>query len=104
MESRKGKECLFKPITCQEGYCNDCQIALEVGEESMDMAEIMWDMERKGLVKVGRKIVITGKAREVFAQIKAEAHRLRLLVTVPYPSGEEFIQDVEAEIAEKMRN
>ena len=25
-ESMKGKFCPFKPITCQEGYCNDCQI------------------------------------------------------------------------------
>jgi len=25
-ESRKGTYCPYKPIFCQEGYCNDCQI------------------------------------------------------------------------------
>lgn len=25
-ESRKGTECLYKPIHCVEGFCQDCQI------------------------------------------------------------------------------
>ena len=28
-ESMKGKLCPFKPILCQEGWCNDCQIYLD---------------------------------------------------------------------------
>jgi len=28
-ESMKGLNCPFKPITCQEGWCNDCQIYLD---------------------------------------------------------------------------
>ncbi len=26
IETFKGKDCPYKPITCQEGYCPDCQI------------------------------------------------------------------------------
>ncbi len=29
MESQKGKDCPFKPITCQEGWCEGCQIHLD---------------------------------------------------------------------------
>lgn len=29
VESRKGLTCPFKPILCQEGYCQDCQIYLD---------------------------------------------------------------------------
>ena len=28
-ESMKGHACPYKPITCQEGYCLDCQIYLD---------------------------------------------------------------------------
>ena len=28
-ESRKGQECPFKPILCQEGYCANCQIYID---------------------------------------------------------------------------
>lgn len=26
MESRKGTDCPIKPITCQEGFCSECQV------------------------------------------------------------------------------
>lgn len=29
MINHKGEACWIKPITCQEGYCNDCQIYLD---------------------------------------------------------------------------
>ena len=28
-ESMKGKCCLYKPILCSEGYCQDCQVYLD---------------------------------------------------------------------------
>jgi len=28
-ESRKGQECLFKPIICEQGYCRECQIYID---------------------------------------------------------------------------
>lgn len=31
---RKGQECLFKPMLCQEGYCIDCQIAIDTGNQA----------------------------------------------------------------------
>ena len=27
-ENNKGKDCPYKSITCQEGYCSECQIYL----------------------------------------------------------------------------
>jgi len=29
IETMKGKPCPYKPILCQEGYCQDCQIYLD---------------------------------------------------------------------------
>ena len=31
-ESLKGQPCIYKPITCSEGYCQDCQIYLDRGK------------------------------------------------------------------------
>jgi len=28
-ESRKGQECPFKPILCEEGFCGECQVYLD---------------------------------------------------------------------------
>lgn len=28
LKSRKGKPCPYKPMTCQEGYCDQCEIYL----------------------------------------------------------------------------
>jgi hypothetical protein len=27
MENHKGQTCIYKPVLCQEGYCDDCYIA-----------------------------------------------------------------------------
>ena len=29
IENHKGQPCWIKPITCQEGYCSECQIYLD---------------------------------------------------------------------------
>ncbi len=34
LTNRKGRECIFKPMLCQEGYCVDCQIAIDVGNQA----------------------------------------------------------------------
>ena len=39
-ESLKGHACLYKPITCQEGWCNDCQIYLDYLGQQRTMGRI----------------------------------------------------------------
>ena len=49
--SNKGKDCPYKPITCQEGYCQDCQIYL--------------DYLRYGPLVMGRIVSKTSNIKEV---------------------------------------
>jgi hypothetical protein len=42
MDNNKGKPCLYKPILCQEGWCDGCYIALLAEgkiDEILTMAE-----------------------------------------------------------------
>jgi len=34
IQSMKSKPCPYKPITCSEGYCQDCQIYLQRGKKN----------------------------------------------------------------------
>lgn len=39
-ESRKGQQCDIKPILCQEGFCQDCQIYLDFQGHQRTMGRI----------------------------------------------------------------
>lgn len=39
LESMKGKPCPYKPIVCQEGYCQDCWIYLERKEGKSEQGD-----------------------------------------------------------------
>ncbi len=39
MTNRKGQECVFRPMLCQEGYCVNCQVAIDAGNQEKDHAE-----------------------------------------------------------------
>ena len=47
MITHKGTDCPYKPITCQEGYCQDCQIYLDYQGHQRTMG--------RNSVVVGRK-------------------------------------------------
>ncbi len=40
MINHKGTDCPYKPLTCSEGYCNDCQIYLDFKGHERTMGRI----------------------------------------------------------------
>ena len=64
IESMKGKQCPYKPIMCQEGYCKDCQVYIarkQAGNKPQraekNWVELMTVEEVAGYLHVAEKTV-----------------------------------------------
>ncbi len=74
--SRKGTDCPYKPITCSEGFCRDCQIFQDyqghqrtMGRTASLQPEWLREYEREQMSLVQLlKIQVTQKRDEAFAQ------------------------------------
>ncbi len=61
----KGKGCPYKPITCQEGYCYDCQIY----RNHIECPGTMGQHEKLGADRMARlKVMVEEKRDDVFAE------------------------------------
>ncbi len=63
VESLKGRPCLYKPILCQEGWCEGCQIHLDyqghqraMGREKEWRKDIAKDTRRENNMDEQRRV------------------------------------------------
>ena len=65
----KGKDCPYKPITCQEGYCYDCQIYRNHIEYPGAMGQELEAHEKLEADKMAKlKVMVEEKRDDVFAE------------------------------------
>ncbi len=57
MINHKGQDCPFKPITCQEGFCDNCQIYQErtTGREATPDWLAEWEKEQSDKLVILKK-------------------------------------------------